>query len=114
MAHGCANAAYHAKDLSWSTSYPKAEPVNWDTYQDTDAHRNLIYVPKSKKHTPDQQAINDLVKESGNKGISNSDADTLLEWAEEYNFPSRDDRGKDHWVGGEHIHIGPKHVPISD
>jgi len=68
---------------------------------------------ESKRHTPDQEAISDLVKEAGNKGVSNIDADTLLDWSEEYHFPARDDRGKPpHWVGGEHIHIGPKHVPV--
>lgn len=66
----------------------------------------------NKRHTDDQEALSDLVKESEKKGISNSDADTLLEWADEYDFPSRDDRGKDHWIGGEHIHLGPKHIPI--
>ena len=24
----------------------------------------------------------------------------------------RDDRGKPHWVGGEHIHLGPDHIPV--
>ena len=46
---------------------------------------------------------------------SDTDADILLEWAEEYDFPARNERndwGKDHWVGGKHIHIDPKHVPV--
>lgn len=46
-----------------------------------------------------------------------SSANTLLDWAEEYNFPHRDDRGKGHWKakdGVDHIHLGPKHVPITD
>ena len=68
---------------------------------------------KRKKHTPDQEALSDLVKESGKNGVSNDAADILLDWANEYLFPARDDRGKSpHWVGGEHIHLGPKHVPI--
>lgn len=51
--------------------------------------------------------------------MSNADADTLLDWAEEYNFPHRDDRGKvddqgkPHWKGGEHIHLGPKHIKVN-
>jgi len=66
-----------------------------------------------KRHSPDQAAISELVKEAGNKGVSNTDADTLLDWSKEYHFPARDDRGKPpHWLGGEHIHIGPKHVPV--
>ncbi len=36
-------------------------------------------------------------------------------WSNEYEFPSRDDRGKPpHWVGGEHIHIGPRQVPVNN
>lgn len=59
------------------------------------------------------------MKGVGKKGVSDADADTLLEWAEEYGFPHRDDRGKvdeegkPHWEGGEHIHVGPKHVKVN-
>ena len=73
-----------------------------------------------KRHTPDQEAISELVKESGRKGVSNEEADTLLDWAKEYDFPARDDRGKrneqgrPHWEGGEHIHLGPKHVKVNN
>ncbi len=80
------------------------------------AYSNTI----SKRHTPDQESISELVKESGKKGVSNADADTLLDWAKEYEFPHRDDRGKwnehgrPHWEGGEHIHLGPKHVKVND
>ncbi|MEI6242309.1 MAG: YidC/Oxa1 family insertase periplasmic-domain containing protein, partial [Chlamydiota bacterium] len=69
---------------------------------------------EEKRHTPDQESLSDLVKGAGKEGVTNADADTLLEWANEYNFPARDDRGKPHWESGEHIHLGPKHVPISD
>ncbi len=33
-----------------------------------------------------------------------------------YDFPHRDDRGKRpiHWEGGEHIHLGPKHIKVND
>ncbi len=68
----------------------------------------------AKRHTPNQQALSDLVSNNGKKRFSNADADTLLEWADEYNFPARDDRGKGHWKGGEHIHIGPRHVPVTN
>ncbi|MGC1879424.1 MAG: RHS repeat-associated core domain-containing protein [Rhabdochlamydiaceae bacterium] len=69
----------------------------------------------SKRHTPDQEAISELVKESGKKGVSNADADTLLDWSEEYDFPARDDReAPPHWVGGKHIHVGPKHIKVYD
>lgn len=69
-----------------------------------------------KKHSPNQQALSDLVKQSGKKGVTNTDANTLLEWANEYEFPARDDRyvTPSHWVGGDHIHIGPKHVPVTN
>ena len=53
----------------------------------------------------------------GKKGVSNADADTLLDWAKEYDFPNRDDRGKPHWDardGMDHIHLGPKHIPVNN
>jgi RHS repeat-associated protein len=66
------------------------------------------------EHTPDQRALSDLVKGRLKGGVSDTDADTLLDWADEYDFPSRDDRGKPHWTeeGKEHIHIGPGHLPV--
>lgn len=67
---------------------------------------------KKPRHTPDQEALSGLVKESGKEGVTNEEADTLLDWANEYHFPARDDRGKNHWDFGEHIHIGTKHVKI--
>ena len=69
-----------------------------------------------KRHTPDQEAMSEFVKEFGKKGVSNEDADTLLEWAKEYDFPNRDDRGQPHWDakdGMDHIHLGPKHIPVA-
>ncbi len=72
---------------------------------------------ESERHTSDQEALSDLVKGAGKKGISNADADTLLGWANEYDFPNRDDRGKGHWKakdGADHIHLGPKHILITD
>ena len=53
-----------------------------------------------KEHTSDQAAISDLVKGAGKKGVSN--ADTLLDWAKECNFPHRDDRGKWNEQGKPH------------
>ncbi len=95
---GLATTAYHAQDIS----LPKSSHIS----------------SAEKRHTPDQEAISELVKEYGKKGVSDADADTLLDWAEEYDFPNRDDRGKPpHWKGGqnrEHIHLGPKHIPITD
>ena len=68
------------------------------------------------RHTPDQQAISDLVKQSEKNGVSNSDADILLDWAKEYDFPNRDDRAEKHWKakdGADHIHLGPKHIQVT-
>lgn len=72
---------------------------------------------EEKRHTADQEAISEFIKEYGKKGVSNEDANTLLDWAKEYNFPHRDDRGKDHWEargGQNHIHLGPKHIPVNN
>jgi len=69
-------------------------------------------------NTPDQQALGDLVKgesDNGRKPISNQDAETLLDWGRELGKDVRDDRKKDHWIGGPHIHIpgtGVKHIPV--
>ena len=43
-------------------------------------------------------------------------ADTILDWAEELGVKgARDDRGTDHWVSGDHIHVpdygGKTHIP---
>ena len=72
----------------------------------------------TKEHDGDRKALNDLVKEATNDGrkrLSNDNADTLLDWAREQGIPGvRDDRGTDHWVHGDHIHIpgtGITHIP---
>jgi RHS repeat-associated protein len=66
-----------------------------------------------KRHTPDQEALSQLAQRPKRTGVTNIDADTLLDWAEEYSFPeARDDRGETHWDGGAHIHIGPGYIPI--
>lgn len=92
--------------------------LTWEnTQQIIGIHSGWDLKTNTKRHTPDQEAISDLVKESGKKGVSNADADTLLEWANEYDFPNRDDRGKPHWDardGMDHIHLGPKHVPVNN
>jgi hypothetical protein len=46
-------------------------------------------------------------------GITQDEADILLQWAKEYEMsPVRNDVGTSHWVGGDHIHIGPvNHIP---
>ena len=69
---------------------------------------------REKRHTFDQESLSDLAKESKKRGVSNEEADTLLEWSKEYNFPARDDRGTTHWLDPpvDHIHLGGKHIPI--
>ncbi|MGK5595405.1 MAG: RHS repeat-associated core domain-containing protein, partial [Parachlamydiaceae bacterium] len=83
-----------------------------------DRAENSKQKPKGKRHTPDQQALNELANEVEEKGVRNEDAETLLNWGTEYNFPNtRDDRGKTHWKakdGQSHIHIGSKHIPVND
>ena len=71
---------------------------------------------ESKRHTPDQKALHDLAEKANRTGVTNPDADTLLEWGKEYNMPARDDRGKpNHWkYGDDHIHIGKEHIPINE
>jgi len=73
----------------------------------------------SKRHSPDQEALKDLIDEEtlgGRKPLSNEDADAILDWADEVGINgARDDRGKDHWEGGDHIHVpgsGIGHIPV--
>lgn len=65
--------------------------------------------------------MNELGKEAKQRGgVTNKDADTLLEWGKEVDpnnekgLQGRDDRGETHWKGGEHIHLGGKHIPIKE
>ena len=78
-----------------------------------------IFNTQDKKHTSDQQALNDLAKEAKRRRITNEDADTLLDWGNEVDpnnekgLRSHDDRGTDHWTGGDHIHVGGQdHIPV--
>ncbi len=91
--------------------------VAWLAVETNAAVQHKIKENESKRHTEDQEALSDLAKDSGRQGIANEEADTLLEWAEEYDFPHRDDRGERHWKakdGVDHIHLGREHIPISD
>ncbi|WP_255804679.1 RHS repeat-associated core domain-containing protein [Treponema putidum] len=78
-----------------------------------------IFGAEDKKHTPDQQALSDLSKDAKRQGITNEDADTLLNWRKEVDPDNKkglrghDDRGKNHWKGGDHIHVGGQdHIPV--
>jgi hypothetical protein len=62
---------------------------------------------------PNQRALVELAKDAQRTGVTPSEAKTLLEWAEEYGVRGRNDIGTDHWVGGDHIHLGPvSHIPV--
>ena len=59
------------------------------------------------------RAVIELAKDAERTGISRAEAETLLEWAEEYEIPGRNDIGTTHWIGGDHIKIGPfNHIPV--
>ncbi len=69
--------------------------------------------PKDFWTDKDRRALIGLANEGKRGGISTENADTLLYWAGHYGEDSRDDRGTDHWPGGDHIHIGPiNHIPV--
>jgi len=72
----------------------------------------------SKRHTPDQEAVIEIAQEGvENGGVSEEDAETLVEWGKEAGFnnargpevhPNRPGIGKE-----PHIHIGPiRHLPV--
>jgi hypothetical protein len=72
-------------------------------------------VDPSKRHTPDQQALDELAKEAQRHGVTPQDAEILKDWAREYGVPARGPEvhpgrpyGKD-----PHIHIGGRdHIPV--
>lgn len=75
--------------------------------------------PGAPSHDPDREALNDLINDAthgGRKPLTDSEADTILDWAREVGVQdSRDDRGTSHWDGGDHIHVpgygGKPHIP---
>lgn len=73
-----------------------------------------------KRFTPDQQALVELAKEAKKSGgITPKEADTLMDWANEYKLPgshgpevhpNRPGPASNH----PHIHVGPVgHLPIN-
>ena len=62
----------------------------------------------------DADALIQLSKAAKRAGVSQEDAETLLQWAKEYKVsPALDHIGTTHWVGGDHIRIGPvNHIPV--
>lgn len=69
------------------------------------------------RHTPDQEALNEAANEAKRKGVTPEEADTLREWAEEYEVPFR---GPEQHPGrgqptsrAPHIHVGGVgHIPV--
>ncbi|MCP4347076.1 MAG: RHS repeat-associated core domain-containing protein [Desulfobacterales bacterium] len=73
---------------------------------------------EDRRHSPDQEALNDLIGETtlgGRRPLSDDEADTVLDWADEVGTEgARDDRNTNHWTGGQHIHVpgsGIGHIP---
>ncbi len=65
-------------------------------------------------NTRDQSALLQLSKEAQRSGVSQSEAQQLLKWAKEYGVqPAHNHVGTDHWIGGDHIRVGPvNHIPV--
>jgi RHS repeat-associated protein len=83
--------------------------------------------PRRGRHTPDQEALKDLVNEVTNGGrepLSREDAETVLDWAKEYKYPDArakpgDVASPSNWNANPvpHIHIPGAgrngHVPVA-
>ena len=73
----------------------------------------------NSRQTPDQQTLGEIVRDQTKGGrvpLTNGQADTILGWGKEVGVQGiRDDRGTNHWQGGEHIHVpgsGLNHIPV--
>ena len=74
-------------------------------------------IEEDKGRTSEEEALNDIIKDltnDGRKPLTSDDADAGLELGDELGLDTRDDRGekgdkkgegKNHWEGGDHIHI---------
>ena len=75
-----------------------------------------IFGAKDKKHTPDQQALNELGKEAKqNGGVSEKDAEKLVNWGNEVGLPSRGPESHPNRPHGKepHINVGHNdHIPV--
>jgi len=75
-----------------------------------------IFGAKDKKHTPDQQVLNELGKEAKqNGGVSEKDAETLVNWGNEVGLPSRGPESHPNRPHGKepHIYVGHNdHIPV--
>lgn len=68
----------------------------------------------ARRFNVEQQALVELAKEAKASGVTKADAQTLLDWARELGInPALDHIGTTHWVGGDHIRLGPvNHIPV--
>ncbi len=129
------NAAYETGQLLVAYEYakrarpkPKKPDIDVDDRVDvaTDAPRSAAGQTTNRAMTGDQRALKELVDEAtlgGRKPLSVDDADTILDWAREYNYPgvraSPGDVGvPSNWTANPqpHIHIPGAgrggHVPV--
>ncbi len=60
------------------------------------------------------RALIDLAKQAQRTGLTVNEAQIMLDWAQEYNVtPALNHIGTTHWIGGDHIRIGPyRHIPV--
>ena len=102
-------------------STPLEQPIDPVTYLPSPTYTRSILdnvMFANKMHTPDQQALVELAKDAAKAGgVSLEDAETLLNWAEEYNLPAHGPEVHINRPGKAsnvpHIHIGPvQHLPI--
>jgi uncharacterized protein RhaS with RHS repeats len=118
-----ASVGYGAYSLASNLLCGDYEDAAWDALGlrlDVGA-LSLPFVPavgaaivKGARHSDDAAALVKLAKRAKQTGVSPEDANTLLNWADEYGVtPAHNHIGTDHWVGGDHIRIGPvNHIPI--
>ena len=106
-------------DQEWLADPARVYPIVIDPILRTSPDINHIkdsYEMIAVRNTPDQNAIIQLAKEN-KRGLSVENAQTLLNWAKEYNLSnSRIDMGHPTRNGisqGPHAHFGPvNHIPI--
>jgi hypothetical protein len=74
----------------------------------------MVGVVGFPRFNPNQSALIELAKEAQRTGVDREGAQTLLNWAAEYKLiPALDHIGTWHWVGGDHIRVGPvNHIPV--
>ena len=75
----------------------------------------LVHNCPVQRFTGDQQSLIDLAREASHTGLSPTDAQTMLDWADEYGLPTEGGyiHAGDHWVVGlPHIVVHNLHIPV--